>query len=315
MAHEHKSSVANLQAILVGIDGSPASRNALRFAVGEAQALGCSIRLAGTYTVIRASVAAILKEAVAEVKTAGVPVDWVIETGDAADILVEESKHASLVVVGSHVQGGFIGNSLGTVSNALLYHAQCPTVVVPMSWVPGGRKATEDSSSHPVRSCTSDFVEYGNSAEPISKMDFTASVVVGVDALGKKSPALWEAAHVAEYRGGSLHIAGVITTTVGPEWLPSTREMKHLVDDGSEKLMSAKVSVMQKHPELTVNWTLFYGQPAEVLVRASDTADVVVIGTRARNKISRALFGSTSQSVLPYAECPTMVTRVSRDLY
>ena len=52
---------------------------------------------------------------------------------------------------------------------------------------------------------------------------------------------------------------------------------------------------------------------AEVLVRASDTAEVLVIGSRGRGGFAGLLLGSTSQSVLPYSQCPTMVVRVSRD--
>ena len=55
------------------------------------------------------------------------------------------------------------------------------------------------------------------------------------------------------------------------------------------------------------------GQPAEVLVRASDTAEVLVIGSRGRGGFAGLLLGSTSQSVLPYSQCPTMVVRVARD--
>ncbi|RAG63096.1 universal stress protein, partial [Burkholderia multivorans] len=45
----------------------------------------------------------------------------------------------------------------------------------------------------------------------------------------------------------------------------------------------------------------------------SDTAEVLVIGSRGRGGFAGLLLGSTSQSVLPYSQCPTMVVRVSRD--
>src|SRR5699024_8262397 len=69
----------------------------------------------------------------------------------------------------------------------------------------------------------------------------------------------------------------------------------------------------EEFPDLDVTWTLFDGQPAEVLVRASDTAEVLVIGSRGRGGFAGLLLGSTSQSVLPYSQCPTMVVRVTRD--
>ena len=121
----NKPEVADPNAIVVGIDGSKAARNALRWAINEAQAQGSSIRLVGAYTIpsvaaatidvsyvpiddsaVRAAVTESLKEAAAEVKAAGVPVEAVIEVGDAAGVLVEESKQASLAVVGSRGKGG-----------------------------------------------------------------------------------------------------------------------------------------------------------------------------------------------------------------
>ena len=150
MTDDHSSpDVADPQAVLVGVDGSKASRNALRFAISEAQALGRSIRLVGAYTVpsvaaatidvsyvpiddtaIRASVTASLKEAAAEVKAAGVPVEAVIEVGDAAGVLIEESKTSCLAVVGSRGRGGFAGLLLGSTSQSVLPYSACPTMVV-----------------------------------------------------------------------------------------------------------------------------------------------------------------------------------------
>ena len=140
-------------AVIVGIDGSPPSRNALAWAIREAKYLDKpGSRLVGAYTIpsvaaaaidvsyvpiddtsIRAAVTNTLKEAAAEVKAAGVPVEAVIEIGDAAGVLIDESKSGSLAVVGSRGRGGFAGRLLGTVSSALPAHSACATVVVPAS--------------------------------------------------------------------------------------------------------------------------------------------------------------------------------------
>jgi nucleotide-binding universal stress UspA family protein len=61
----------------------------------------------------------------------GVDVERVVCRGDARRVLVRESDHGSLVVVGSRGRGGFEGLLLGSVSHATLHHAECPVVVVP----------------------------------------------------------------------------------------------------------------------------------------------------------------------------------------
>ncbi|MFP3395022.1 universal stress protein [Brevibacterium sp. H602] len=321
------------EAVIVGIDGSPPSRNALAWAIQEARSLNRPIRLVGAYTIpsvaaaaidvsyvpiddssIRAAVTNTLKEAAAEVKAAGVPVEAVIEIGDAAGVLIDESKTGCLTVVGSRGRGGFAGRLLGTVSSALPAHSACPTVVVPSCWDNQAERPAHPTSSRPIRQDGVEVETHDPNAESIEGLRFDGKVVVGVDSLGAESPALWKAARLAVRRGSPLHIVAVITTTViGPEWLPSTADLERLVNEGADKLVVAKQRLAEEFPDLDVTWTLFDGQPAEVLVRASDTAEVLVIGSRGRGGFAGLLLGSTSQSVLPYSQCPTMVVRVARD--
>ena len=333
MADNQTSEVADPDAIVVGVDGSNASRNALRFAIGEAKSLGRSIRVVGAYTVpsvaaatidvldvpiddsaVRSSVTTVLKEAAAEVKAADVPVEAIIEIGDAAGVLVEESKQASLTVVGSRGKGGFAGRLLGTVSSASagalrMSHDRRAGRVDAGGHGRGQAQFVPSGPQH----CAEGPIERSEETDTVPGIDYSGQVVVGVDSLGKESPALWEAAHIAMRRNSPLHIQAVITTTViGPEWIPSQGDLERLIQEGTDKLEAARAALAEKHPDLDVRWTLFDGQPAEVLVRASDTCDILVIGSRGRGGFAGLLLGSTSQSVLPYSAAPTMVVRVKR---
>jgi nucleotide-binding universal stress UspA family protein len=63
-------------------------------------------------------------------KYPGVEVEITVVEASAAWALVQASKGAALVVVGSRGHGGFAGLLLGSVSQALLRHADCPVAVV-----------------------------------------------------------------------------------------------------------------------------------------------------------------------------------------
>jgi nucleotide-binding universal stress UspA family protein len=53
-----------------------------------------------------------------------------IEEGNAAKVLIERSKGADLMVVGSRGRDGFAGMLLGSVSQHLVAHAHCPVTIV-----------------------------------------------------------------------------------------------------------------------------------------------------------------------------------------
>ncbi|MDO5492889.1 MAG: universal stress protein [Nesterenkonia sp.] len=54
-----------------------------------------------------------------------------VADGTAADVMVEETRHAQLTVVGTRGRGGFAGMLLGSTSQAVLHHAEGPLMVVP----------------------------------------------------------------------------------------------------------------------------------------------------------------------------------------
>jgi nucleotide-binding universal stress UspA family protein len=73
-----------------------------------------------------------LEALLGEVDTAGVEVQLtVVEERHPADVLVDLSSDAELVVVGTRGRGGFRELVLGSVSHATVLHASCPVVVVP----------------------------------------------------------------------------------------------------------------------------------------------------------------------------------------
>lgn len=131
--------------LLVGVDGSDGSVLALRRAAAIAAAMGGSVRVVTcwTYPVLVTAEEAIpfdlleqgAEEAQNEALTAAFGADrperleTAIVQGGASRVLVEESRNADLVVVGSRGHGGFAGLLLGSVSTACAEHAHCDVLV------------------------------------------------------------------------------------------------------------------------------------------------------------------------------------------
>jgi nucleotide-binding universal stress UspA family protein len=144
--------------IVVGVDGSAGSRAALRWAASEAQLRGSTLQAVYVYEHspswqmygYSAEIAAIPVSAMPDDEhsreLAQSMVDHLVgELGDLdieieaiahedrrpAHALVERSRHAELLVIGSRGRGGFAGLVLGSVSQQCVQHASCPVVVMP----------------------------------------------------------------------------------------------------------------------------------------------------------------------------------------
>jgi nucleotide-binding universal stress UspA family protein len=76
----------------------------------------------------RAALDATLDEAIPD--TGDVNVERRVVEGAPAAVLVDESRDADLLVVGSRGRGGFAQLLLGSVSQQCAHHANCPVVIV-----------------------------------------------------------------------------------------------------------------------------------------------------------------------------------------
>lgn len=137
--------------IVVGVDDSPGGRAALAWALEEARLRDAELEVTHVFSLpwtegldadwptVEASYAdqakQMLERLIADASTTATavkPVSVVLRSEGPAFGLLERSKGADLLVVGTRGRGGFAGVLLGSVSTQCVQHANCPTVVVPL---------------------------------------------------------------------------------------------------------------------------------------------------------------------------------------
>jgi nucleotide-binding universal stress UspA family protein len=147
--------------VIVGIDGSPTSIDALRWALDHARRSGEKVVAVHTWEppfvgdltgatvmpdprILREGAQAVLDRAIAAAEPpAGVDVRGEVIEGAAAMRLIERAADADLLVVGARGHGGFIGLLVGSVATQCVNHSHVPVVVVPHHEAADGSTRTD----------------------------------------------------------------------------------------------------------------------------------------------------------------------------
>lgn len=196
--------------------------------------------------------------------------------GRPASAMVHHSEDAEMLVVGSHGSGGLTGFLLGSVSRQIATHAACPTVVV--------RPAKTD----------------------------TADMVVGVDGSEHSLKALRWAFEQASFTGGGLHV--LHSWEIPPTWsmveVPSYEPEVLIRDYGNAELRDtseAMAGFRDDFPDVKVRQEVMKGSPVKALVKASENAAMLVVGSRGLGGFRGLLLGSVSHAVVHKAACSVAV--------
>jgi nucleotide-binding universal stress UspA family protein len=142
------------RSIVVGIDGSETAGKAVEQAIELAAAIGASVELVSAYEPVpaerrrreareappdlqwtitpREDVDAVLEEATARARAAGVAVNAYAREGDPADAILDvaEERGADLIVVGNKGMTGTKRFLLGSVPNKVSHHAPCSVLII-----------------------------------------------------------------------------------------------------------------------------------------------------------------------------------------
>ncbi|MFF0155837.1 universal stress protein [Micromonospora sp. NPDC005203] len=190
--------------------------------------------------------------------------------------LIEESRQAELVVVGSRGLGGFAGLLLGSVGTQVAAHAHCPVLVV-----------RPDEQPIPV----------------------DGPVLVGIDGSESSRLATGCGADEAARREVPLvlvHVGPAAGDRAAPEAIEESQAAYQA--EAVRLLADASAAVRAAHPDLVVReHPVRAAGPAQALIEASATASLLVVGTRGRAGFAGLLLGSVSQAVIQHAHCPVLV--------
>ena len=287
--------------IVVGVDGSDPSMEALRWATYEARRRNADILTVSCYSMpvfgspqgavypnhediemCKEGAAAVVgraAEVVAEIDPRLV-VDGVA-TMSAAAIGISEAAHAGdQIVVGATGHSGFFDGLLGSVALSVVHRAHVPVIVVPYKPV-----VEAGPTMHKI------VVGLDGSAGSLQALEWAYS------------EALLSGAELSAVHGWIYPYAGRRTSISEPRTqmqLDAMEELKTSIESLGPRLTSGSIHV---HPKLVEQ------SPAEALLDEANDADLVVVGSRGRGALRSALLGSVSRTVVQHASCPVVVIR------
>ena len=139
-------------------------------------------------------------------------------------------------------------------------------------------------------------------------------IVVAVDGSPASNAAVCWAARDAAMRNVFLTVVHAVVTptaTWPPVPYPDSLALR-LEDEGKKAVMDAmKIAedAMPADRKVTINRELVYSTPALALIKMSDEAEMIVVGSSGRGLLARGVLGSVSSTVVRHASCPVAVIR------
>jgi nucleotide-binding universal stress UspA family protein len=192
------------------------------------------------------------------------------------DALVDASKDARMIVVGSHGRGALGRLLLGSVSRGVVEHAHCPVAVI-----------HTDEASAP--------------AHP------KAPVLLGIDGSPASEAATEWAFDEASRRGVeliALHAWSDVAVfpILGMDW-------RTYQGQGEELLAERLAGWQERYPDVHVSRRLVCDTPAHWLLEESQNAQLVVLGSHGRGGFAGMRLGAVSAAVAQSAKVPVIVVR------
>ncbi|KZF02489.1 hypothetical protein A2J03_28665 [Rhodococcus sp. EPR-157] len=294
--------MTNNAPIVVGVDGSGSSFDAVRWAARAAELRGAPLKLVSAYqntnvyttliaippnigSEMKAATTKILEAAseiasttVDDPATLSVTAEAIV--GPAIPVLLERASTARMLVVGSRGNGEYFAELLGSVSAGVSTHAHCPVAIV--------------------------------RGVPVSG-SLSGPVVVGVDGSEQNEIAIGVAFEEASLRGAELvavHAwADHVLLRQFPDDTDEPVDVPALVAAGQTILAESLAGWQERYPEVKVERIVVRDSAVSKLLELSKGAQEVVVGSRGRGGFSGLMLGSTSRSLSHLVDCPMIIAR------
>jgi nucleotide-binding universal stress UspA family protein len=282
---------------VVGLDGSDGSRSALHWAITEAGVWDAELDVVHAWDLpfaiipppmnlahhadvaaVERAAAALLDTEVAAVRdqpgSSPRRIEQILVRDRASRALLETSKGADLLVVGSRGRGGFADLLLGSVGTQCVHHATCPVAIV--------RESLESSRRSPI--------------------------VVGLDGSACSHEALtWAIAEAARRHQPLVAVAAW-------SWRDQTGELDPAFGGSDVTAMAEAAVVRAQAAsgagtDVDIEIRAVDDRPAPALIEASRAANLLIVGSRGLGGFRGLMVGSVSHSCVHHAHCPVVVVR------
>ncbi|MDH6132272.1 nucleotide-binding universal stress UspA family protein [Kitasatospora sp. MAA4] len=280
--------------VIVGIDGTDASHDAVGWAAEEARLRGVPLHVVHAWLgeTLHASAGQVTQQTrdageealgaareQARMYCPGLAVTTELVDGYAREALLAASEQADLLVLGARGSGGFSRLLVGSTSLHLSAHALCPVVVV----------HPRDARSTP------------------------GGVLVGVDGERGGEDVLdfaFEAASRGNLPLQAVHAWNYPLVSGPGHALPAVYEEEHVAAERDRLLAEALAGTREKYPDVQVAAIAVRSGAAKLLVTLSEAHQLVVVGRHGAVRGPLRRLGSVSQAVVQHVQCPIAVVPV-----
>lgn len=289
----------SISRFIVGWDSSPAATAALDWALDTARSTGAVVQLVhavlavppvpygempldqGVYDDIANAILALGTQRAHE-RAPEVPITSERMYRGVSGALLECARAGDVIVIGSRSHGGFAGLLVGSTAVQVATHSDVPVVVL---HAPGTREGSYDPAG---------------------------PILVGIDGTEASADALEFAMVLADQTlraVQAVHAWTLPPVELVPPNLLTSEQVTAIAADQERVAAEAVAGVRSEFPDVSLSVNSVQGVAADVLLKQSQDASMIVVGSRGRGEFRGTILGSSSNTVLHRAACPVAVVR------